>query len=730
MSKIHIWMEPNAEPNTKPNTKPNAEPNAESNAETKTGDNSISQLAKEIDIIRELEKINNLETVSNHSVDDIISNRKKTHVGFQLFNQTKITNVIVNDYMELYKFLKYENDYKKSIGSIELIDNDFCKWHITIFDIVIELSLHPIKYPTQPPTIQILSPIFADDLNSRISRSKYTNIDYWVCSRTPTDIIKRTLRIINKYGKIQHSCQQNQKPINMKQDTLDHYKKFQSLLNTLDFLDLKNSEVIDSDMTFVKTLDLIKNKNKMKNNEEQIEHNRTYAKGTGYSTENSPEWDLTEYHLTKAETTTLIVNILEKLIDQIYLMLELENGDISFTVDDVKRSGFYRYMVSHFRDISMLEITGNLDFYRILFSFIQQYCLQNTLILFYDEDPQKSLYASICRLFREALSCLDLDPTNINAEMICVIHSMIDEPYQQYVLSIQTESKNVEQNKTITDLIKTDEIEQYKMLLDPHRFTITSGLSSESDYRFLKNVNSESTDQLRNCYARLSSEIPTLKECTSVSPYSLLMFNIDRQRYNCIRCIMSGPKDTPYALGLYVFDIYCSSKYPMSPPEIMLVNIGSSKNRLNPNLYTSGCICMSILNTYSGSTPYAAEKWNPSISTLSQIIISIQANIFTSEPYFNEASHMSTYGTLQGKIASDDYNNQVKYGIILAGMKDPISMALKNRLAPFSQVILAHFRLLKNKIKSQCLDWINNGGQWMGNISDAYQELLTVLDPL
>lgn len=75
--------------------------------------------------------------------------------------------------------------------------------------------------------------------------------------------------------------------------------------------------------------------------------------------------------------------------------------------------------------------------------------------------------------------------------------------------------------------------------------------------------------------------------------------------------------------------------------------------RFNPNLYNCGKVCLSLLGTWSG------EKWNPEVSSMSQVINSILFLIFVEHPYFNEPGYQSSQGTPSGDKQSEAYN-QVK----------------------------------------------------------------------
>jgi len=77
--------------------------------------------------------------------------------------------------------------------------------------------------------------------------------------------------------------------------------------------------------------------------------------------------------------------------------------------------------------------------------------------------------------------------------------------------------------------------------------------------------------------------------------------------------LITGPAGTPYSNGCFEFDVYFPSDYPNAPMMINLETTGRQRIRFNPNLYTDGKVCLSILNTWHGRPE---EKWNPQTSSL------------------------------------------------------------------------------------------------------------------
>lgn len=74
---------------------------------------------------------------------------------------------------------------------------------------------------------------------------------------------------------------------------------------------------------------------------------------------------------------------------------------------------------------------------------------------------------------------------------------------------------------------------------------------------------------------------------------------------------------------------------------------------MNPNLYESGKVCLSLLNTWTGK---GVELWDPSRSSILQILVSIQGLVLNATPYFNEAGYERQVGTAEGQKNSTVYN--------------------------------------------------------------------------
>lgn len=78
--------------------------------------------------------------------------------------------------------------------------------------------------------------------------------------------------------------------------------------------------------------------------------------------------------------------------------------------------------------------------------------------------------------------------------------------------------------------------------------------------------------------------------------------------------------------------------------------------RLNPNLYNCGKVCLSLLGTWHG---HQNEMWVPGQSTMLQVLVSIQALILNSRPFFNEPGYETSYVGAEGDRRYRKYNEEV-----------------------------------------------------------------------
>jgi ubiquitin-conjugating enzyme E2 Z len=171
------------------------------------------------------------------------------------------------------------------------------------------------------------------------------------------------------------------------------------------------------------------------------------------------------------------------------------------------------------------------------------------------------------------------------------------------------------------------------------------------------------------------------------------------------RALIIGPADTPYADGFYFFKFQFPVNYPHSPPKVDFCT-SDGFTRFNPNLYRTGKVCLSILNTWKG------EPWS-GCQTISSVLLAL-CTVLNDEPLLNEPGVTKTHRDYER------YNEIIKYKNIevaifnmleqVSATKDgDIAMAsvVKDEFAIFGDIMREHFQKNKEKIRERVAGGIN-----------------------
>jgi ubiquitin-conjugating enzyme E2 Z len=110
--------------------------------------------------------------------------------------------------------------------------------------------------------------------------------------------------------------------------------------------------------------------------------------------------------------------------------------------------------------------------------------------------------------------------------------------------------------------------------------------------------------------------------------------------------LIIGPSDTPYFGGNYFFEFSYPSDYPHSPPKVKYCTNGNMV-RFNPNLYTCGKVCVSLLNTWRG------DQWT-SCQSISTVLLTL-CTLLCKDPLLNEP------GVGTGHADMIHYNEIIEY---------------------------------------------------------------------
>ncbi|CAL8111027.1 unnamed protein product [Orchesella dallaii] len=238
----------------------------------------------------------------------------------------------------------------------------------------------------------------------------------------------------------------------------------------------------------------------------------------------------------------------------------------------------------------------------------------------------------------------------------------------------------------------------YEMIVEEED---TGGIRFVVPYHYETNVRTNWGRAFPARLKRLAQESVTLSSSLPIAYGSTIFIRCDNDRLDVMKVLITGPSGTPYSNGCFEFDVFFPNDYPSSPMLINLETTGRQRIRFNPNLYTDGKVCLSILNTWHGRPE---EKWNPQTSSLLPVLVAIQSLILNAEPYFNEPGYEKSRGTDAGERSSREYNAGIQIATVEWAMLDQ----LRNPSPCFKEIVQKHFWMKKGEILNQCEQWLED----------------------
>ncbi|MCJ1306733.1 hypothetical protein MMC25_000376 [Agyrium rufum] len=122
-----------------------------------------------------------------------------------------------------------------------------------------------------------------------------------------------------------------------------------------------------------------------------------------------------------------------------------------------------------------------------------------------------------------------------------------------------------------------------------------------------------------------------------------------------VKAIIIGPPDTPYEFGFFEFSVKFPEEYPAKAPNVIGTTTNGGRCRFNPNIYSNGKVCLSILGTWRGER---GEEWS-SAQGLESILISIQS-LMSGNPYENEPGY-ETARSKEDQKNMEHYVNKIRH---------------------------------------------------------------------
>ena len=131
---------------------------------------------------------------------------------------------------------------------------------------------------------------------------------------------------------------------------------------------------------------------------------------------------------------------------------------------------------------------------------------------------------------------------------------------------------------------------------------------------------------------RIMKEIKILENSREDLEKNGIHFFYDEDKLGTFYFLIVGVEGTPYEKGIYPFKMDIPFGFPFDPPSMKIILPNDGHSRMNPNLYTNGKVCLSMINTWSG------PGWLPSF-TLEKVMVVTQALVMNEFPLINEPGH-------------------------------------------------------------------------------------------
>ena len=200
-----------------------------------------------------------------------------------------------------------------------------------------------------------------------------------------------------------------------------------------------------------------------------------------------------------------------------------------------------------------------------------------------------------------------------------------------------------------------------------------------------KEILNEPTFISKDVMKRIISDIKEIKK-NPLTAHGIYYEHHDTEFLKGMALII-GPAGTPYADGFYLFKIKFPTNYPHAPPVVDFFT-QDGITRFNPNLYRSGKVCLSILNTWKG------EQWS-ACQTLSSVLLAL-CTILNDTPLLNEP------GLTEQHSDFNRYNKIITYKNIETAFLGVIkNERLKMDFAPLWPVIEEHFQKKKEDVRKR-----------------------------
>ena len=638
----------------------------------------------DIDYIELNEKLN-----STKSETKVVKSKIENIPKNLLYSRKQIVDILVNQ----IKQVNENKEYKHFINDIKDTDNlEFEMNIITTKDITIKLllSIDSDLHPFYPPKLKIISPSVKLNLAATISNLDILKIDNW----NPT--INFELLIKNLASNLD----------NIEEYISNDIKNIEKLIMEFSLLIGEKVESLKFNFDYKKY--------KVSDN---TDDNKYWKSGVGYGYSGRSNWDIKEYIKESENKQSVIAYKLQLILDDIK-NYENEYLNNLFGKEDLI---IIKYLRTSILDTTLLEINKSVDIYSVIIKIIPK------IFNIFDENTDWKL--DICegvKSIRDDISIIletieDEKKLNLYVSFIS-LYDIIKEEHDKLLfqkLAKKEESHTSSLFRTISPKKSISQSElksEYSSMVSANQKEIFMDFKFDKSHRFYDDLNSNLSNKT---ILRITSELSSLKKNLPNNWDTSVVLKTSQKNLNLITFVISGPEGTPYHNGIFEFHGLFPTDYPNKEPKILLDTTGNGSVRFNPNLYNCGKVCLSLLGTWNGS---GAEKWNPSTSTLLQVIVSIQSLILVTHPYFNEPGWERQMHSMEGKKKSQEYSDNIR----LQTLKWAIIDKIKNPPKGFENFTKEHFRLKKKEILDIVKSWLEET-KYTDEMKKLRKELIELL---
>ncbi|PVH88654.1 hypothetical protein DL98DRAFT_648013 [Cadophora sp. DSE1049] len=348
------------------------------------------------------------------------------------------------------------------------------------------------------------------------------------------------------------------------------------------------------------------------------------------------------------------------------------DSDTTIELDMFRLGTLFDKIIQLIRNDSIVDITERLEVYQATAGFITKIANHPGLVqLLLEERPNKANTPGLGELSKG--SCFTLRGLDSGSTSKALIASYGDtflqaktflDMSQNPKATIQAKDswRSKESNKLLQDLVRCFESldaiasstvtpgtepppeDAWTKFAEDNRVTFTDDVLLR--HRYTDNFKALQTSN-RGRLTTISKEIATLKTSLPTG----IFLKVAESRSDVMKVLIIGSEGSPYAGGLFIFDIFLDERYPATPPKMTFTLHGNDEDgeSFNPNLHIhSGTVCLSLLNTWPGDP---SQAWQPYKSTILSVLVSIQAMILGAPmPWENEPGFEGT-GTTSRNLA-------------------------------------------------------------------------------